>query len=106
MRLQNTQKLVEELLKAKPETRSNDNILFLEVIKKIGTENGIDVSRMSVTELFTSMHSYGFPQMESVRRARQKLQASFPELRPSDEVLLRREMNEEEYKAYVRRKYT
>ena len=106
MRLQDVQKKVDLVLSTKPETRSNDNILYLEIIKMIGKEKGIDVDKMSVSDLFTNLHKYKFPCMESVRRARQKLQVQYPELRPSMDTEVYREMNEKEYLEYVRRKYT
>ena len=105
MRLKNVQAQVEKVLTERPESRDNDNILYLEIIKNIGRKTGVDVEKMSVAELFTNMYRYKFPPMESVRRARQKLQEKFPHLRSSEETQLFREMNEEEYLEYVRRKY-
>lgn len=98
-----TSDLVHEILKAEPECRNSDNILYLRVLQTIGEQNGINVNNMSVPELFRNMRDFKFPAFETVRRSRQKVQECNPELRATDTVEAYRTVLEEEYKDYARR---
>ena len=98
-----TSDLVHEILKAEPECRNSDNILYLRILQIIGKQHGVDVNAMSVPELFRNMKNYAFPAFETVRRTRQKVQECNPELRATDTVEAYRTMLEEEYKDYARR---
>lgn len=98
-----TSDLVHEILKAEPECRNSDNILYLRVLQTIGAQNGINVNNMSVPELFRNMSAFKFPAFETVRRSRQKVQECNPELRATDTVEAYRTVLEEEYKDYSRR---
>ena len=48
------------------------------------------------------MKDYGFPGFETVRRSRQKLQATFPELAGDADVEGMRRVNEETFRDYAR----
>ena len=95
--------LVHELLKSEPDCRNSDNILYLRVLQTLGSRNGIDVNNMSVPTLMLRMREYGLPPIESVGRARRKIQECNPELRANDTVEAYREVLEEEYVDYARR---
>lgn len=97
-----TSELVKTILERYPDTRNSDNILYLKVLSTIGRRNGIDIDTMSMPHFLLHMKDLGFPPFESVRRTRQKLQASFPELSGTDYVETMRSVNEEEYRAYAR----
>lgn len=101
--IKTTSDLVHEILKAEPECRNSDNILYLRVIQIIGKQNGIDVNNMSVPSLFRNMAAMKLPAFETVRRTRQKIQECNPELRAVDTVEAYRSVLEEEYKDYARR---
>ena len=64
-----------DLLTNKPETRDNDDLLYLEMLLKI--ENA---AYYSVNWFLTHRTEIGAPTFETVRRARQKAQAENPEL--------------------------
>jgi hypothetical protein len=96
--------LVHELLKNEPACRNSDNILYLRVLQTIGSRNGIDVENMKVPALMLHMREYGLPSIESVGRARRKVQECNPELRANDTVEAFREVLEEDYIDYARRK--
>ena len=102
MNLKKTSDLVHELLINEPACRNSDNILYWRVLQTLGSRKGIDVEKMSVPALLFHMKDYGIPPIESVGRARRKIQEQNPEFRADDNVQAYREVLEEEYKRYAR----
>lgn len=100
--LTHTTAIVKEILLQDEKARNSDSFLYLQVIKQMGKEKNISVNHLPVTLFLLYMDSMGFPPFESVRRARQKLQAAYPELAASERVKAFRSENEAEYRAYVR----
>lgn len=96
--IKRTSDIVKEILERKPETRNSDDELYFEVCKKINPDAIAKPFYMVV--LHRKEHS--LPPFESVRRARQKLQASYPELCGSDEVEAMRCVNETIVNNYAR----
>ena len=102
MKLRKISNLVHEILINEPACRSNDNILYWRVLQVIGSRNGIDVEKMSVPTLLFHMREYGLPSIESVGRARRKIQEQCQELCAEDTVEAHRMLLEEEYRQYAR----
>lgn len=100
--LKYTSILVKEILTENARARNSDSYLYLMVLKDIGNRNGIDVDNMPVPELLMNMKQYDFPAFETVRRTRQKLQRSFPELAGCRTVSDQRAENEEVFREYVK----
>jgi hypothetical protein len=103
--IKNTSNLVMEILKQSPKARNSDNYLYYAVLATLGKRNGIDIEKISVPHFLLHLKEYGFPCFETVRRARQKIQASFPELSACADVEAERIVNEEIYRDYARRKW-
>jgi hypothetical protein len=101
MRIKEVSNLVHEILINEPACRNSDNILYWRVLQVLGTEKGIDVSKMSVPALLFHMREYGLPSIESVGRARRKIQEHNPELGADDTVEAHRMLLEEEYREYA-----
>lgn len=101
MKLKKTSDLVHELLINEPACRNNNNILYWRVLQVIGHKKGIDVAKMSVPTLLFHMKDYDIPPIESVTRARRKIQELYPELRADDAVEAHRMLLEEEYRRYA-----
>ena len=80
--LRNTTKMVKYVLEKEPRTRNSDNLLWLEVIKL----KNQGVLRMPLVVVLQNLKEYGLPTIETVGRARRKLQADYPELRATKEV--------------------
>lgn len=99
--LKNVTKLVKTILKADERARNNDSFLYLRVLEYYASNNGIDLKRATVEWFFQNRDGWGFPPPESVRRARQKLQAKHPELAACDRVQEKRMEKEREYRAYA-----
>ena len=91
--LRKIKKLVLAELKQNPVSRKSDQILFLEVCRRMG----IDVYQSLDFLIIT----HQLPNPESVRRCRQKIQQQFPELRDEKTVERRAEL-ETEYRAFAR----
>ena len=102
MKLKKISNLVHEILINEPACRNSDNILYWRVLQVLGTEKGIDVSKMSVPTLLFHMREYGLPSIESVGRARRKIQEHNPELSAEATVEAYREVLEDEYREYAR----
>jgi len=100
--LTTTTELVKSILERCPEARNSDNILYYYVCGHIGKENGIDIDKMSMPRFFLHLKEFGFPQFESVRRTRQKLQATYPELSGDGAVIGQRNLNEKAFRDYAR----
>lgn len=101
-RIKDVEKRVKAILIEDPQARNSDSFLYLKVLKMIGKENGIDVESISIIKFLLDMSNSPFPPFESVRRARQKLQSAYPELRGCKAVEEARAENELEYREYVR----
>lgn len=86
LKLNQTKKLVEYILTIDERTRNSDSYLYLQVLRFIALRSGINLNKIPVTEFLLNMNNYPFPPFESVRRARQKLQAEFPSLAACDTV--------------------
>lgn len=100
--IKTTHDLVFEILKTTPKARNSDNYLLYEVYAKVGKRHGIDIAHMSVLQFFLNLKEYGFPSPETVRRTRQKIQATHPELAGDDDVEAMRVVREEEFRNYAR----
>lgn len=99
--LQNTTKLVKSILEVDTQARNSDSILYLRVLERIAEETGIHLDFLTVRNFLNSMNVLPFPPFESVRRTRQKVQATFPDLASAEKVAKMRKENEKEYRAYA-----
>lgn len=93
---------VKNILETVPETRNSDNRLYYVVCATIGKKNGIDIEKMSMPHFLLHLKDYGMPAFESVRRTRQKIQETYPELAADRDVEAQRELNEEAFLEYAR----
>ena len=94
--------LVKHILEQNKQARNSDSILYLKVLEYQSHENGIDLRLLSVPVFLMEMKEQGFAPFESVRRARQKIQAAHPELAAYERVEVFRAENEAEFRAYAR----
>ncbi len=95
MKLKNIKKIVIVCLTEKPVTRNSDRILYNEVCSTLG----YNTKEMSAWDM---LHDCRMPSTESVRRARQKIQAEFPELRACEPVEKKRMELVSEYKEFAK----
>ena len=94
-------KLVKAILEEDDIARNSDSWLYLKVIEYVAAEKNIDLYKITVPWFLANMSMFGFPPFESVRRTRQKIQATFPLLASDEKVAAYRAENEAEYKSYA-----
>ncbi len=99
--LKTTKALVKSILEQDKQCRNSDSFLYLKVLSVAAQQKGIDLEKMTVPYFLVNLHGAGLPPFESVRRARQKIQAAHPELAASESVEGFRAENEAEYRAFA-----
>lgn len=102
MELKDTKTLVENLLKKYPSLRGNDDLLYLEVLRKVhpAWNSGritTNIENMPIGEFFAERKNMKLPSFESVRRSRAKIMEEHPELKPCEKVQKGREVQREKY---------
>lgn len=100
--LKNTTALVKSILEQDKQSRNSDSFLYLNVLYATAKDKGIDLEDMSVPYFLLNLHGAGLPPFESVRRARQKVQAAYPELAACKRVEEFRTENEATFREYAR----
>ena len=93
--------LVKSILEEDTQARNSDSILYLRVLERISKERDVHLEDLTVRSFLTSMSVLPFPPFESVRRTRQKVQATYPELASTERVATMRSENEKKYRAYA-----
>lgn len=100
MELKTIKEIVIKLLEENEALRGDDDLLYLEVLKK----NYINVHNTSLQEFFTNRKRKGLPSFESIRRSRQKAQEENPALKPCEEIQKGREKQREKFYDFSRLK--
>lgn len=100
--LKNTTALVKSILEHDERCRNSDSFLYLKVLSIVAEQKGIRLDSVSIPHFLLQHHGTNFPIFESVRRARQKVQAANPELAACDRVEGLRTENEAMFLAYAR----
>ncbi len=95
--LKDTTKLVKQIMEDVPAARSDDDLLYSLVCEKICPA----VNGLAFGTVIMGRKEMGLPAFESVRRARQKIQATYPELAGTSGVEAVRTVLEGEYKKYA-----
>ena len=98
--LKNTTALVKSILEQDKQCRNSDSFLYLKVLSVVAQRKGINLDSVSIPLFLLEHHGTNFPIFESVRRARQKIQAAHPELAACEAVEGFRAENEAEFRAY------
>ena len=101
--LYQTTNLVKEILENSMQARNSDTYLYLQVVYRVGLLKGIDVNAMSVTDFLLKRSKLGFPNYETVSRARRKIQAEHIELCGNEEVEAQKEVNERVFKEFFKK---
>ena len=99
--LNTVKELVRYILSTDPQSRNSDSYLYLKVIEQQAIQKSIDLRLLSVVSFFNNLNFNGFAKFESVRRARQKLQAEYPALMGSADVQAARRANETAFREWA-----
>ena len=97
--LKTTTDLVKHILETVPATRNSDTLLYYRVCDAIDSNS----LGLSFGYVLLSMNELKLPGFETVRRSRQKIQQTHPEL-AGKEVEGNRMMNEEIFREYAKGK--
>lgn len=97
-KLKRVEPVVKEVLEQNEESRSDDFLLITEVYYKLKPE----CIEMPFSVVMLGHKYLNLPYFESIRRTRQKLQAKYKELRPSEKVQEARTNKQSEYIEYSR----
>ena len=100
--LKNLTELVHIILDHYPQTRNSDGLLWLKVLESQAAEKGENLRMLSVPYFLPRIRELGYSPFESVRRTRQKLQATYPHLSADDVVQDFRSENEKDFRAFAR----
>lgn len=94
----NTSKLVKQILIEDKAARNSDMYLYLKVCERLN----LSAMTKPFYVVVSNLKIFNLPPFETVRRARQKIQASCPELAGSDEVEEARMYREEMFREYAK----
>ena len=102
MEIKDTKAFVEYLLREYPALRGNDDLLYLEVLRRVHPywNNGritTNIENMPIGEFFSERKNMKLPSFESVRRSRAKIMEEHPELKPCEKVQKGREEQREKF---------
>ena len=97
--LKTTSEIVKTILEQNPQSRNSDDFLYIKVCEKV---NDISIN-LPFKQVMANRKLYGLPPFESVRRCRQKIQATHPELSGDSNVEAQRMLNEETFRDYARK---
>ena len=93
--------LVKNILENDHKARNTDTHLYLKVLEHYSGLRGIDIHAMTVPVFLKELDKHSFPGFETVRRSRQKVQAIYPDLAPTESVGRKRSKNETVYKDFA-----
>lgn len=96
--LKNATAIVKDLLVNNPQTRNSDDYLYYKVCERISPE----CINQKFWYVLLNRKLFGLPAFESVRRSRQKLQETYPELAGNGKVEGYRALQEELFREYAR----
>lgn len=97
-----TTKLVKVILEQDKRARNSDNYLYYKVIEYVAEARGLDTRNINIRDFWLCWY-YIFPNVETVRRSRQKLQRRHPELGASKRVKVLRAEQEKLFRAYAKK---
>lgn len=86
MKLRNLTELVTNIMERQPETRSSDNLLYIEVLRHYTAATGKETLNLPVWMLYQHLTEWQIPSIETVGRCRRKAQQDNPHLKAKPEV--------------------
>ena len=98
--LKTTHNLVKRILEQRPETRNNDMFLYIVLAQHLENAKDVNITEKPFCYVLCNLKKLGLPSIESVGRARRKIQEQYPHLQSEKKVKKMREEQEEEYRKY------
>ena len=100
--LKTTTSLVKHILEEDQQARNSDSFLYFRVLEYHCKKKGLDFQKLTMADALLNRRIWNFPPSETVRRARQAIQAKHPNLAPNAKVAQWRGQLEEEYRDFAR----
>ena len=96
--------IVKRVLEKNEQARNSDSFLYLQVLRNIAHRDSwkMPLQMMSVSYFLLHMKELGAPNFETVRRARQRIQAEYPELKACDAVQDARMDREADFRKFAK----
>lgn len=91
--------LVKDILETDPEARKDNFILIAQVYYKLNQ----DIGKLPFNLVMLGHKEFKLPSVESITRARRKLQSEYEYLRPDEETEILRTNEEAEYRRYAKK---
>lgn len=99
--LKSTAKLVKSILETNKQSRNSDDFLYYLVCKEVLKNHGTDIKTLPFETALLWRKVYKLPPFETVRRARQKIQAELPELASTIKVQTVKNNKMTDYRAFA-----
>ena len=97
-KLKELEPVVRDILKTKPATRGDDDLLYLDVLDRME----INLTKFSAETFILNYRKMGIPTIETIGRCRRKVQEKDKSLKPTPEIVLKRKKLENSYYDYSR----
>lgn len=94
-KLKDLEKRVQKILEQNPKTRGDDDLLYNYVMKEMKVDLNV-----SAKDFLLSYRKLGLPTIESVGRARRKIQEKDETLKPTPDIILNRKKLETSFYNY------
>ena len=94
-KLKDLEKRVRKILEKNPKTRGDDDLLYNYVMKEMKVDLNV-----SAKDFLLSYRKMGLPTIESVGRARRKVQEKDETLKPTPDIILKRQKRENSFYCY------
>ena len=95
-KLKDLEKKVRKILKERPKTRGDDDLLY----KYVLADMKVNLKNFDAENFLLSYRKMGIPTIESVGRARRKVQSKDETLKPTPEIVLKRKKLENSFYCY------
>ena len=95
-KLKELEPVVRDILKNKPATRGDDDLLYLDVLDRME----VNLTKFSAETFILNYRKMGIPTIETIGRCRRKVQEKDKSLKPTPEIVLKRKKLENSYYDY------
>lgn len=100
LKLKKIEDVVMKYLTVYPSARNSDNALYYYICSDLCKLTGVPEDKITIRAFLMDRELYGFPNYETIRRTRQKVQAEHPELKGDKAVQEARDALQETWKEW------
>lgn len=100
--MKTTTEIIMIIMMVDPDTRNNDNLLYLRVLSALGEQHDIGYLNMRVVDFFRLLPQLDVPTIETVSRIRRKLQQKYPALQSTKKIKNHRAEREKMFRQFAK----